>query len=111
MKVNNNIDRVKHLLKNYPHLRDNDNKLMANIWAEDMRGLGLDPKFSPAMSLLGLYASGDLTNSESIRRTRQKLQEEFPLLRGNKYNARQQAAKNVKQQLINTPEFYQGGTP
>lgn len=81
-------ERVEHLLRKTPHLRDDDNKLIATyhyneIGAENVQKM-------PAMEFLHLYADGKLTSSESIRRVRAKLQETNPELRGKKYNRRQQ---------------------
>lgn len=80
--------RVEYLLNKTPHLRDDDNKLIATyhyfeIGAEKVQNMS-------AMDFLTLYSEAKLTSSESIRRVRAKLQETKPELRGEKYNRRQQ---------------------
>jgi hypothetical protein len=89
-------DRVKALLEKHPHLRDSDNKLIATIWKYDL--MGLCENLS-AMDFLKLYAEGELTNSESIRRVRQKIQEENPDLRGTVNEARQKEGEAVRKEI------------
>lgn len=87
-------DRVKKLLEQYPHLRDNDEKLIANIWyAESQHLVG-------KMQFLEYFAKGKLSNPESIRRSRQQLQEMYPLLRGKADKNRQDRADEVRYELI-----------
>ena len=81
--------RIQHLLTTHPHLRDDDNKLQANIWHQDIKETGNNPDKMTATDLLGMMANGQLTNPESIRRVRQQLQEQIISLRGNRYNQRQ----------------------
>ena len=88
------IDVVKRLLTNHPHLRDNDNKLLANVWYQSVRPLG-----EAWLDFLALIASGDLPSSESIRRCRQKLQELNPELRGELWDKRHQMQTQVKEEL------------
>lgn len=64
-------DRVKLLLERYPQLRDSDRLLIWNVWGAE-----------------GLIKDGSITRSdfliaphmESIRRVRQKIQEQYPQL-------------------------------
>jgi len=46
-----------------------------------------------------MLSAGELTSTESIRRTRQKLQENNEHLRGYKYNKRMENQERIKQQL------------
>lgn len=80
---------VQRLLEEQPALRDNDNLLMSRIWKEQSNILNFFQRFE----------SGKLHSPESIRRTRQKLQEEFPHLRGELYEVRQKRQEKVKQEL------------
>ena len=80
--------RVEYLLRTTPRLKDDDNKLIANYYFNEI-GAEKVKKMS-ATEFLKLYADGKLTSSESIRRVRAKLQETTPELRGEKYNRRQQ---------------------
>ena len=106
MNILNNKDKVIKLLKEKKHLRDDDNKLMANIWFSEIKDKNLT-----SMQFLEYYATGRISNPQSVLRLRRKLQEEFPELRGEKWHERHQEQENVKKQLYETPELYQGGTP
>jgi len=88
------INIVKNLLTNHPHLRDNDNKLLANVWYQS-----IIPLEEAWLDFLALIASGDLPSSESIRRCRQKLQELNSELRGELWDKRHQMQTQVKEEL------------
>ena len=92
-------DRVKALLRLHLHLRNSDNKLIANIWHQDLLNKRLNPNLITANDLLSLYANEQLTNSESIRRVRQKIQEENPELKGTVNEARQKEGEEVRKQI------------
>ena len=76
-------DKVKYWLNKYPSLKDDDNRLSANIWSEELGGSDIT-----AQDFLALYAANKLTSAPSIKRARAKLQEEEPKYRGEKYNLR-----------------------
>ena len=76
-------DKVKYWLDKYPSLRDDDNRLSANIWSEELSGADITTQ-----DFLALYAANKLTSAPSIKRARAKLQEEEPKYRGEKYNIR-----------------------
>ena len=84
----NTKQKVKHWLKNYPDLRDNDNRLFSNIWAKELKQRGFNLFELNAVELLKMLASNELTSAPSIKRARAKLQEECPEYRGNKYTIR-----------------------
>lgn len=92
-------DRVKALLEKYPHLRNSDNRLIANIWNQDLLKMGLNKENIRANKFLALYAESKLTNAETIRRVRQKLQEENPDLRGTVNALRQEQGQSVRQEI------------
>lgn len=102
-------ERVKNLLEKKPHLRDDDQKLIANIWYQDNENKIFA---GTADQLLRALADGKLTNFESIRRVRQKLQEQHPSLRGTKYKDRQDHQGTVVKEIrkFNTPSFTQPNT-
>jgi len=50
-------------------------------------------------NFLSTYVEGRLTPAESIRRTRQKIQEHEPHLRGQKWDERHAQAEDVKQEI------------
>ena len=80
---------VRELLEKKPELRDNDNLLMSTIWKDQANILNFFQRFE----------SGKLHSPESIRRARQKLQEENDNLRGELYDVRQKKQIKVKQEL------------
>ena len=80
-------DKVRYWLLEHDHLRDNDNKLCANIWNEELKRFIIFEK-SSVRDFLRLYSLGKLTSAPSIKRARAKLQEEEPELRGQKYYMR-----------------------
>ena len=91
---NSTTEIVKSLLAKHPHLRDNDNKLLATVWYHKMDNIE-----ESVMDFLHILANGDLPSSESIRRCRQKLQELNPGLRGELWNKRHKMQEQVKKEL------------
>jgi len=80
---------VQRLLEEQPALRDNDNLLMSTIWKEQ----------SNILNFFQRLERGKLHSPETIRRARQKLQEDFPHLRGELYEVRQKRQDKVKKEL------------
>jgi hypothetical protein len=102
MKLNeltNAKDMITSWLIQYPELRDNDAKLIANIWAKTI-GKERFENMS-ARDLLQMFVDGDLPQVETIRRTRQKVQEHNPFLRGKSYKHRQERAGEVTKGIKN----------
>ena len=93
-------EKVQKLLTEYPHLQDDDNKLIANIWTSEMGG-AKHLKTMTGYETMSVLASSQLTNSESIRRCRQKIQEHNVHLRGKIYKKRKDNQNPVKDQLDN----------
>jgi hypothetical protein len=91
MKLTNTIKKVYQLLERKEHLRDNDNALIMSIWWMECGKRAQDMTLFEFGTLM---AKGGLTSSESIRRSRQKIQEENPHLRGKKYKFRQGKAQD-----------------
>ena len=81
-------ETIKKILLEKPHLRDNDNKLIAAYWYRELIHKNIDTKSITALDFLHKYADNELTNAETIRRMRAKLQEENPALRGRAYAIR-----------------------
>ena len=71
-KLFQQMEVVEELLRRYPTLRDNDERLMANIWAKYIGKIDLDQMSS--QDLLSALAKGVLPSYESISRCRRKLQ-------------------------------------
>lgn len=93
-------DKVEILLKNQPHLRDDDNKLISNFYYFEI-GRQTIQEMS-AMDFLSILSKGHLTPPESIRRCRQKLQEENPELRGGSFKERQKRGSEMRSQINQT---------
>ena len=81
-------ETIKNILLNKPHLRDNDNKLICTYWFRELANKNINAKDITALEFLHKYADNKLTNAETIRRMRAKLQEECPELRGRAYAIR-----------------------
>ena len=89
------IDEVEKFLTEYPILRDDDEKLMANIWNSHIGNLeDVDGK-----EVLSMLANHKLPSYESISRCRRKLQEECPNLRGEKWHERHKRAETVQKEI------------
>ena len=89
-------DKVAYLLRNHPHLRDSDSKLIATFWHNEMN------KASSSMTgleVLQAMAEGRLTKAESIRRVRQKLQEENLELRGEVWLEKKLISEQIRSQI------------
>jgi hypothetical protein len=94
IQVNGKLkEKIKFLLEKYPHLRDSDEKLIANIWFNET------PMISTKYEFLQNYANGLITNAESIRRCRQKVQMEKSELRGKSYEKRHSNQSRIKNEL------------
>lgn len=92
-------DRVQRILSLVDYSRDDDNILIHYIWNEDLINKGLDAKYITAYRFFEMFSDGELTSPESIRRVRQKLQEQNEDLRGYKYKKRMDNQERIKQQL------------
>tara|TARA_R110000744_G_scaffold134922_1_gene244198 strand:- start:5221 stop:5535 length:315 start_codon:yes stop_codon:yes gene_type:complete len=101
MKITRNKKIVESLLRAIPHLRDDDNKLLASVWYEQIKKSGSLPGDLSGYEILKMVADKQLANSESIRRIRQKLQEINPELRGEIYYERHKEKKRVEIELRN----------
>ena len=89
------LPEIKALLQRYPHLRDSDEKLMANIWYRRIPNIAKQS----ALNVLGMLSNKKLPSYESISRCRRKLQEEIPSLRGEMYNLRHKRTEEVKEEI------------
>ena len=98
MKITTKIDKVRALLIEKPWLRNNDNMLLVHIWESELKEKGFGYQND---MFLSLYGKGELSNAESIRRCRQKLQQENPELRGGNYKGRQMVIDDVIEELKN----------
>ena len=92
-------ETIRKILLEKPHLRDNDNKLIASFWYRELNSKNIDAEEITALNFLHKYADNELTNAESIRRCRAKFQETNPELRGKIYAERHKEKIVVNQQL------------
>lgn len=92
-------DEVLKLLTEHKHLRDSDDKLVATIWKFELQKMGLNPTQFSAFKLLDMYAKGQLTNPQSITRSRRKAQEENEELRGENYAKRHAHQETIKDEI------------
>lgn len=90
-------EKVRFLLTQTPHLRDDDNKLIATIYYNQIGKERLD--LMTGMDFLRYFADGKLPSMESIRRVRCILQAAHPELRGQHYDSKQTAGKKVSQKI------------
>ena len=89
------IDEVEKFLTKYTVLRDDDEKLMANMWNKHLG----DITYVNGEDILKMLANHELPSYESISRCRRKLQEECPNLRGEKWHERHKRAKVIKEEI------------
>ena len=84
-----------------PETMDSDLKLMCNIWSEEMfNKTGLHPKELTAYDLLCMLALKELSNPESIRRSRVELQKNNPEFRGKTWEKRNKKMQKDWKEII-----------
>jgi hypothetical protein len=89
------VNEVKNRLEASTKMRDDDALLIADIWQEQLSKLGAYTH----IHVLNAIRSKLLHSPESIRRSRQKLQRDFPNLRGTVYNQRMEKETEVLKEL------------
>lgn len=85
-------DVVKRVLEDHPETRDNDRLLILKVWKEQHPSL-IDTSFR---DFSVMYLDKKFMDTESIRRSRQKTQEQHPNLRGRNYVLRQQGEEEMR---------------
>ena len=89
--------KVEYLLKKNPKLRDDDFKLIATYWWHEM---GKEKtELMTGFDFLDTFSRGTLTSQKSISRVRIKLQDENEALRGEAYNGRAKAEKEIRKNI------------
>ena len=89
------IKEVKQRLENSTKMRDDDALLIADIWREQLAQLGAKSVYD----VLNAIAGRMVDSPESIRRSRQKLQRDYPNLRGKVYQLRMEKEVEVLKEL------------
>ena len=85
---------VANILKNNLKSRDDDNELILNVWEYQS-----DSEAKTYSFLKTLLEDDILSTPETITRTRRKLQEKHPELRGELYEARHRAEELMSKQM------------
>ncbi len=105
--VTSTISRTKQKVKGYLEkqfmYRDDDYKLIARFWRDEIVEKNKNPLTFSSYDFFVLYSSGALTSGEIISRARRRLQEELPALRGSKWMERHSEEKNVRNNI--NPRF------
>ena len=89
------INEVKTRLENSTKMRDDDALLIADIWRNQLLQLGAKSSYD----VLNAIAGKLLHSPESIRRSRQKIQRDYPNLRGKVYQLRMEKEVEVLKEL------------
>ena len=89
------INQVKQRLENSTKMRDDDALLIADVWREEFAELGAKSVYD----VLNAIAGRMVTSPESIRRSRQKVQQDNANLRGQVYNQRHAKEIEVLKEL------------
>lgn len=98
---------VLDLLQRSRSLRDNDNRLQANVWSVEIKALGYASlEEMSAVDLLKLIADGKLSAANNIKRIRCKLQQENEHLRGDKYDYKQRFVQDRWRKEMRKKEIY-----
>lgn len=90
-------NRVRKILENHPQTRESDQFLSATIWFNEMLALGIGR--DEAIKVCKLIKENKLTSFESISRSRRKVQEETPSLRGRNYYERHRKQTKIRTEL------------
>ena len=88
-------EQVQILLETYPKLRDNDVRLVASYYYNNVSNINQ----MSAIDFLQIMVNGNLPSPDTITRARRKIQEKHPELRGVNYVERQKLEKQVRQEI------------
>ena len=90
-------DLITQLLEKHQVLRDDDARLICNVWAAEMKNMNIDP--NQFAEIFHLFKNGYLSSPEAITRGRRKIQELEPSLRGELYYKRHKEQDVWKKEL------------
>lgn len=88
-------DFVKKSLETYPKLRDNDVRLVATYYYNNIPNINE----MSAIEFLEVMVNGNLPSPDTITRARRKIQEKHPELRGVKYEEKQKLEVEFRQNI------------
>lgn len=83
-------ENVTYLLRNFPETRDCDLRLTSMYWR----------RFDNCSDVLNELYNGNITHFESIRRMRQRLQQDNEDLRGTRYKVRKYKLEKEVREII-----------
>ena len=87
--------KVLNKLQTYNSTKDNDNLLIAMVLSEEC----FEQRITTLEDFFVKFSNGKFSSAESIRRTRQKLQQDNKELRGESYYQRKHKQQGVIQEL------------
>jgi hypothetical protein len=100
IKLNKKLENIIiSLLTQKEYLRDSDNLLQQAIWFLQCKQRNIVLKDLSVIDFFKMQNESLLYNSESIRRTRQRIQEKRVELRGRSYRFRKSKSSDIKQIL------------
>lgn len=76
-----------------PETRDNDRQLCIEVWKKELSQLGIEDFFDA-------FANAKISHPETIRRARQKLQQEHEALRGKRWECRHQMGDEFSKKIV-----------
>lgn len=88
---------IVDLLDEFPPLRDDDQRLLINVWAKQYGKENLDKPTTMREALKIIQQ--ELANPNTIVTTRQNLQRDFVQFRGKKWNERHDKAIETRNQI------------
>ena len=94
-KITRLVDKVTRLLTVESNLRDNDRRLICNIWWKSIS----NPELLMFEDFIKLYIKGKIPESDSITRCRRKVQEERRELRGRTWNLRHGLEETIRKEI------------
>jgi hypothetical protein len=97
-KIKTMQNDVANMLRRHPELRDDDEKLVTNIWYVEMKRYGT-PETLPVTDFLALYQQKKLSSADVITRARRKVQEQYPELRGTTWEERHKQSQTIRKNI------------
>jgi hypothetical protein len=95
-KVFSTRERVIEYLRESTVYRDDDEKLVARYWSDEIKEMGYDNNNITCYAFLCLYSKKKLTSATLIERARRKIQEAEPSLRGERWELRHDKCEEVR---------------
>lgn len=95
-EIKDTYNVVQTLLENHEHLRDDDKKLITNVWANQMSSVTLDYKSMRIEEFFKHFTYGSVATPESICRMRRMIQQKRPELQGKYHGQRRKNRKKIE---------------